>query len=103
ELSWNKKPDFVFGLGIENNDDEASFKRAFRFEVWDNDLVVGCELAREADVAAVQELRTGAGQIHLLVYLDQEKGRLWVYSPNGSPLAEVGVTPRKKQTYSGLR
>lgn len=106
ELAWKTKPDFVFALGVNDSDDETIYKRAFRFEVWDNELVVRCELGREADVDSVQEVSGGrdrAGRAHFLAYLDQEKGKLLVYSPNGVPRGQINVTPRKPQVHSGLR
>lgn len=103
ELAWKTKPDFVFALGVNDSDDETIYKRAFRFEVWDNELVVRCELGREADVDSVQETTTGAGRAHFLAYLDQEKGKLLVYSPSGVPRGQINVTPRKPQVHSGLR
>ncbi len=103
ELAWKNKPDFVFALGVNDADDESVFKRAFRFEVWDNELVVRCELGREADVDSVQQMTAGAGRAHYVAYLDQEKGRLLVYSPSGTPRGEINVTPRKPQVQAGLR
>lgn len=103
ELTWKSKPDFVFALGVSDSDDETIFKRAFRFEVWDNELVVRCELGREADVDSVQEATSGAGRAHFVAYLDQEQGKLLVYSPSGTPRGQIHVTPRKPQVHSGLR
>ncbi len=103
QLSWKTKPDFVFALGVGDDDDEAIFKRAFRFEVWDNELVVRCELGREADVDSIQEATSGAGKVHLLAYLDQEQGKLLVFSPTGAPRGAINVKPRKPQTLPGLR
>ncbi len=103
ELAWKTKPDFVFALGVSDSDDDTIFKRAFRFEVWDNELVVRCELGREADVDSVQEATAGAGRAHFLAYLDQEKGKLLVYSPSGVQRGQINVTPRKPQVNSGLR
>ncbi|TXT37730.1 MAG: thiol-disulfide isomerase-like thioredoxin [Planctomycetota bacterium] len=103
ELTWKSKPDFVFALGVSDSDDETIFKRAFRFEVWDNELVVRCELGREADVDSVQQAASGAGRAHYLAYLDQEKGKLLVYTPSGTPCGQINVTPRKPQVHSGLR
>jgi len=51
-LSWKDRPDFVLALGV--GDDEASLRQAFRFEVWDGDLVVVRELPTAADVAALR-------------------------------------------------
>jgi len=76
ELSWKAKPDFVFALGVDDNDDELVYKRAFRFEIWDEELVVRCELGREADVDSVEAVPSGAGRAHYLAYLDQIRGRM---------------------------
>ncbi len=103
ELFWKNKPDFVLALGVEDNDDEAAFKRSYRFEVWDNELVLRCELGREADVDTVQSIASGSGRAHLVAYLDQEKGRMLVYSPNGKALAEISVKPRKATAHPGIR
>lgn len=103
EVSWKTKPDFVLALGVDDNDDETIFKRAYRFEVWDNELVVRCEFGREADVDSVQEISAGPGRAHLLAYLDQDAGRLLVFSPSGAPRGQITLTPRKKQVHSGLR
>lgn len=103
ELFWKNKPDFVLALGVDDSDDEATFKRAYRLEVWDNELVLRCELGREADVDTVQTIATGSGRAHLVAYLDQEKGRMLVYSPNGKQLSEISVKPRNPKTHSGIR
>ena len=44
EISWKKKPDFVFALGTSDQPD--SVKRAFRFEAWGGDLIVQASLRR---------------------------------------------------------
>lgn len=103
ELFWKNKPDFVLAFGVEDNDDETAFKRSYRFEVWDNELVLRCELGREADVDTVQSIAAGSGRVHLVAYLDQEKGRMLVYSPNGKPLSEISVKPRKPIAHPGIR
>ncbi len=103
ELFWKNKPDFVLALGVDDSEDEATFKRAYRFEIWDNELVLRCELGREADVDTVQSIASGSGRVHLVAYLDQEKGRMLVYSPNGKQLSEINVKPRKAQTHPGIR
>ena len=59
EVSWKKKPDFVFALGT--SDGPESVKRAFRFEAWGGDLIVQRELEKEADLAVVQAIEAGAG------------------------------------------
>jgi len=103
EVSWKTKPDFVFALGVDDNDDELVYKRAYRFEIWDEELVVRCELGREADVASVEAITSGAGRAHYVAYLDQIRGRMLVYSPNGTEYAQINIAPRRPQIHSGLR
>src|SRR5579872_3905416 len=52
EVSWQKKPDFVLALGV--GDDDATFQRAFRFEVWGSDIVVLRDLEGVSDLTSVQ-------------------------------------------------
>src|SRR5262249_52470904 len=100
EISWKAKPDFVFALGVD--DRETTIKRAFRFEAWGGDLVVQRELEQEADLAVVQEVAPGPGRTHLQVYLDQEKGRILVFSPGGKQLADLKVAGPKPVALPGL-
>ena len=89
ELSWKNKPDFVFALGV--GEDEKTIQRGFRFEVWERDLIIQRETEQEADVASVGEIGHGAGRIHLITYLDQERGRILVFNAEGKPLADLKV------------
>jgi thiol-disulfide isomerase/thioredoxin len=89
ELSWTKKPDFILALGAE--DTEASFKRAFRIEVWGDDLVAYREGDRAADVAAIRKVGDGPGRVQLQVDLDQPSGRMIVSTPGGKALADLLV------------
>jgi peroxiredoxin len=100
ELSWKAKPDFVFALGV--SDQETSVKRAFRFEAWGGDLVIERELENEADLSVVCELRPGPGRAHLQTYLDQNEGRVLVFSPQGKQLATLKVGSGKLPALSGL-
>jgi len=100
ELSWAKRPDFVLALGV--GADPKTTLRAFRFAVWDNQLVAQRETEREADVAALQIIKPGPGRIHLLAFLDQTKGRLLVVSSGGQQLADLTVASSKPQTLGGL-
>ncbi len=100
ELSWKAKPDFVFALGV--GDQETSVKRAFRFEAWGGDLVIERELENEADLSVVCELRPGPGRAHLQAYLDQNDGRILVFSPQGKQLATLKVGSGKSPALSGL-
>ncbi len=100
EISWKSKPDFVFALGVDDKD--ATVKRAFRFEAWGGDLVVQRELEQEADLAVVQEVKTGPGRTHLQAYLDQQEGRILVFSPSGAQLADLKVVGNKPAAQPGL-
>src|SRR5262249_43086160 len=100
EISWKTKPDFVFALGVDDKD--ATVKRAFRFEAWGGDLVVQRELEQEADLAVVQEVKTGPGRTHLQAYLDQQQGRILVFSPSGAQLADLKVGGNKPAALPGL-
>ncbi len=87
EISWKKKPDFVFALGT--SDQPESVKRAFRFEAWGGDLIVQRELEKEADLAVVQEIGPGPGRAHFQVFLDQEENRITIFSSLGKQLASL--------------
>ena len=91
EVSWKAKPDFVLALGV--GADESTARRAFRFEVWDGELVVVRELDREADMASLgkitSEVMSGPGVVHFRAYLDQERGTLALYSAKGDWLASL--------------
>jgi thiol-disulfide isomerase/thioredoxin len=100
ELSWKNKPDFELALDVD--DRPATLQRAFRFEVWDSDLVVHRETESEADVVSVQEIKPGAGRAHLITYLDRKSGRLVVLSPAGVQLADLKISPKKAHEYTGM-
>ena len=100
EVSWKKKPDFVFALGT--SDEPESVKRAFRFEAWGGDLIVQRELEKEADLAVVQEIEAGPGRAHFQVYLDQENNRITIFSPAGKQLASLKVGAIKSPALSGV-
>ncbi len=100
ELSWKGKPDFELALGAN---DSKSALRAFRFEVWENELVVQRETEREADLTSLQPAQSGPGRVHLQAFLDQPKGRLLVFSSGGMKLADLTVTTAKPQTLGGLQ
>ena len=100
EISWKAKPDFVLAFGV--GDDAKTLRKAFRFEVWDNDLVAHRETDAEADVASLATISPGAGRIHLLAFLDQTAGKLIVMSAAGKPLADLQVADAKPQAFPGV-
>jgi len=87
ELSWKARPSFELAVGLNENADRS----AFRIETWDGELVVTREGEKQADLAALQTLGEGAGQMRLLVLFDQPQGRLLVYSAAGEKLADFTV------------
>jgi peroxiredoxin len=101
EISWKARPDFVLALGTGDKDDTV--KRAFRFEAWGGDLVIQRELEKEADLAVVQEIVSGPGRAHLQVYLDQEEGKIQVFSQNGKKLATLKVGGPKSPVLPGIQ
>jgi thiol-disulfide isomerase/thioredoxin len=101
EISWKTKPDFVLALGA--GDDDASARRAFRFEVWDDDLVVTRETDEEADVASLMKVASAPGRGHLRAFVDQERGRIVVASADGTTLADLTVADKPPRVLPGLR
>jgi thiol-disulfide isomerase/thioredoxin len=102
ELSWKKKPDFQFALGVSEK--ETAVQRAFRFEVWDDDLVAVGESEKDADVASVAKLGPGEGRVRVQVYLDQEQRQMQLLSRNGKPLATLKIaTAKKREVHPGVR
>ncbi len=101
ELTWKKKPDFIFALGA--GDDDKQFLHAWRFEVWDGDLVLHRETDDADEPAAVQKVASGPGRAHLLVYLDQTEGQCLVYSSAGEKLADLKLTGADAGALAGVR
>jgi thiol-disulfide isomerase/thioredoxin len=99
DVSWKGKADFVIALGV--NDDEVTARKAFRFEVWENDLVALRETDGEADVASVA--RVSSGRVNLRAYLDQGRGRLVVVSADGKTLADLHVSDHDPRSLTGVR
>ncbi|WP_010586579.1 TlpA family protein disulfide reductase [Schlesneria paludicola] len=102
ELSWSAQPDFEMALAFDANDSK-SVARAFRIEVWENELVVQRETEREANVERLQQLSGQAGRCHLQAFLDQTAGRILVYSSNGELLADLTVGTAKPQILGSLQ
>ncbi|MBS0265836.1 MAG: TlpA family protein disulfide reductase [Planctomycetes bacterium] len=101
EISWKKRPDFVLALGV--GADPQTSKRAFRFEVWADDLVINRELDQKVDLQGVQSIQGGPGRAHLQAFIDQEKGHCLVFSASGQKLAEIQIPPAKPEVLSGIR
>ncbi len=99
ELSWATRPDFVFALGAGRHD----YEQAFRVEVWGDDLVLLRETDTTADLISLGKVATGAGRCHLLVYLDQQRNRATVFSPEGTLLGELAVSESASEPQPCIR
>ena len=99
ELSWTAKPDFVLALGAGRH----GYEQAFRLEVWDDELVLLRETETEADLVSLGKITTGEGRCHLTVYLDQQRNRATVFSPEGRLLGELAVSETTSQPQSCIR
>lgn len=113
ELSWNDSPDFVLALGPRNLrgivdapeivQGKTPIDDEFRFEVWNDEIVVVGESERDADVASVTPIASGPGAVRVQLYLDQQKQRLSIYSRSGRQTASVKLHSKKPEVRTGLR
>lgn len=101
ELSWKGKPDFEFSLGVDPEAKTAL--RAFHLAVWDDDIIAARETEREADVASLMKTKDADGHLHVIVYLDQSRGQMLVYSSLGVPLGEITAEMGKVETFGGVQ
>jgi peroxiredoxin len=97
ELSWRERPDFEFGVGGD------FINTAFRFTIWENQLVIVRENDRGGDIAVLQTIAPGPGRIHLQAFLDQPNGHLLVFSSDGRPLADLTVVATKPRLSSEVQ
>jgi thiol-disulfide isomerase/thioredoxin len=101
DLSWKKTPDFALIIGFNKEDD--SLDRAFRFEVWDKDIVLYRVEDQIAKLVSVQQIHDGPGRMQVQLFLDKEQGRLLVFSASGDPLGEINLPGRPGQAINGIR
>lgn len=101
EISWLAKPDFVLALAVDKN--PKRLEQAFRFEVWDDTLVIVRSAGDQADLASVAKVEPRAGRIHLVARLDQEADRLMVFSSEGEQLADLTLPDGSSNKYTGLQ
>jgi len=87
EISWTKKPNFLIAIGTGDN--PALAKQAFRFEIWEKQLVLSREIDRKADLTVLQEVGDNARRLKLTVYLDQDQGLMAVFSREGQQLGQL--------------
>lgn len=103
EISWTSKPDFILALGVEAGNLAIGGSQSFRFEVWQNHLVVMRETENKADVASVGRVEDGPGRMHMVAYLDQQRHRMFVASPAGNKLADLHVASGLNFNYPVIR
>ncbi len=103
EISWKSTPNFALALGVEGGNLAVGGTQSFRFEVWQNHLVAMRETDDEADVASVGHVEKGPGRMHLVAYLDQQRHRLFVASPDGNKLADLHVAGGLNFNYPVIR
>ena len=65
-------------------------------------MIIQRELPTEADLNVVQELDRGPGRCHFQAYLDQEIGRILVFSPDGKQLSDLRVGSARRAALPGL-
>lgn len=101
ELSWKERPDFQLMFGV--NKLQSGDLHVFRLEVWEDDVVLIAETERDADVAIVTPIVSGPGAVRGLIYLDQERQRLSLYSRTGRHKASVKIHSKTPATRQGIR
>ncbi|WP_175517721.1 TlpA family protein disulfide reductase [Planctomicrobium piriforme] len=99
EISWRKQADFVLALGVPDKTVPLGNNVGWRFETWSNSLNLVCERDSVADLTPVETLAQPDRRIHLVAYLDQLKGEMTVFHPDGRPAAEL-ILPKSKATNS---
>ncbi len=100
ELAWKKPPNFLLALGT--GDGNETDLKSYRLEVVNSDLVAVRETRREADLAVITPLGPGEGRVRLTAYLDQQRGRMLVYTVTGTQLADLLVEDDAAKVGSSL-
>lgn len=101
ELSWMSQPDFELAVAVDGN--SKTISRAYRFDVWEGELVIQRETEKEANVESLMKLEGKSGRIHVQAFINQEEGRMLVYSSAGESLADLKVSTSKPQVYGGIQ
>ena len=89
ELSWKNKPDFVFRAGSRRRRKNGPARVPVRSLGTRPDHPARDRAGSRRGI--VGEIGQGAGRIHLITYLDQDKGRILVFNAEGKPLADLKV------------
>jgi thiol-disulfide isomerase/thioredoxin len=113
DLSWKNKPDFLLALGCGAADDklqpvggrqgQSSTSFPYSISTLNASLIACRETSQDADIAQLRTLSAGPGQLHLQIYLDQERGQMLVYGENGKLLGDLSVADAKPRVEGGIR
>lgn len=106
ELSWTKTPNFAFVVAANAEARTDSRLDGWRFEAWDHgrtsvlgsELVVVRERRDAADMERIQVLSGDVKRVHLIACLDQTKGTMQVFRPDGTSAAKIHVPPADTAT-----
>ena len=113
DLSWKNKPDFLLAFGASGAEEntpaagaragQTSVAVPYSIATLNMSLIACRETTQDADIAQLRTLTSGAGQLHLHVYIDQERGQMLVYAENGKLLGDLAVADAKPRLESGIR
>ncbi|TWU43137.1 Thiol-disulfide oxidoreductase ResA [Novipirellula aureliae] len=97
EVSWQETPNFVIALGVDPKKPDESSKKAFRIEVWQDQVVALWESDAVADIVLLGNVESMAGQLRVMVRLDQPNQRAEIYSEAGLMLGQLTL-PKQNST-----
>ncbi len=89
ELAWASRPDFVLAIGVDEELKELD--HAYRFEVWDDEIVFLRVGNQKADIVSVGRAEQFFSNLKLTLFLDQSVGKATVYKADGSVLGSLQV------------
>ncbi len=97
ELKWNKKLDFIFGLGVPRNARQTD--NIPRLEAWDDSLVFSYGDNFEI---VLESYRNAQHRIKLLIHWDQPNQRIAVHNESGQLLCAADLSHLKNQGKPGI-
>lgn len=112
ELHWTGAANFSFQITRPDppltperirNPKPAERRPTYGIEVVGGQWVAIRETAAAGDIAILSEIEANAGELHLLLYIDQEAGTYTVCRPSGEVLAKLDVKPTESEILSQIR
>jgi thiol-disulfide isomerase/thioredoxin len=97
ELSWTKKLDFMFGLGVPRNARET--EQLPRLETWDDSLVFSYGDNFEI---VMESFANPQNRLRLLVHWDQAKQKVAIHDASGKLLCAADLSGLKSQNKKGI-